>query len=105
MGSNVLIETAQLDSSRQISPKLRTTALLRDRRADIETAVEEASAIMQGSVTNVAGKDGWSVTRLEAKFGLILAAEAGVILTKASAEASLEITITIERSQPGSDHD
>jgi len=31
------------------------------------------------------------------KFGLVLTAEAGVVLSRASAEASFEVTLTIER--------
>lgn len=97
--NNVWVETVEFDSAgtRQIGPRVRTTALLRDRRDDIEAAVGEASAIIQESVTKVEDKGGWRVKSLEAKFGLTLAAEAGVILSKASAEASFEVTITIER--------
>ena len=44
-----LVETVQLDSSggRQISSRTGTTSLLQDRRADIEAAVSEATAIMR----------------------------------------------------------
>lgn len=34
---------------------------------------------------------------MEVTFGLTLAAEAGVILSKASAEASFEVTLSVER--------
>jgi Trypsin-co-occurring domain 1 len=97
--ANVLVETVQLDSSgtRQIASRTRTTSLLRDRRDDIEAAVSETSGIIQDSVADVEDKNGWHLKTVEAKFGLTLAAEAGVILSKASAEASFEITVTIER--------
>jgi hypothetical protein len=97
--ANVLVETVQVDSSgnRQIGARTRTTSLLRDRRDDIEAAVREASTIVQDSVANVEDKDGWHVKSVEAKFGLVLSAQAGVILTRASAEASFEVTVTIER--------
>ncbi len=97
--ANVLVETVQIDSSgnRQIHTRTRTTSLLRDRRADIEAAVREASTIVQDSVANVGDKDGWHLKSIEAKFGLVLSAEAGVILTRASAEASFEVTVTVER--------
>jgi hypothetical protein len=35
---------------------------------------------------------------MEVTFGITLAAEAGVILSKASAEASFEVTLTVERT-------
>jgi hypothetical protein len=94
----VLIETIEPDlSGRQIGSRTRSSALLSDRRDDIEAAVSEASTIIQDSVARVSDKKGWRVKTVEAKFGLVLAAEAGVILSKASAEASFEITITVER--------
>ncbi len=95
----VLVETVQIDSSggRQIGPRTRTTALLQDRHADIEAAVSEATAIIQDSAAKVKDDAAWQVKTIEAKFGLTLAAEAGVILSRMSAEASIEITVTIER--------
>lgn len=97
--ASVLVETVQVDSfgNRQIGARVRTATLLRDRRDDIEAAVREASTIVQDSVANVEDKDGWRFKSVEAKFGLVLSAQAGVILTRASAEASFEITVTIER--------
>jgi Trypsin-co-occurring domain 1 len=96
---NVLIETVDLDSSgvRQIGPKVRTTALLQDRRGEVQEAVREASTIARDAVAEVAEKDGWRVGSLEVKFALTIAAEAGVIVSRASAEASFEITVTIDR--------
>ena len=97
--AGVRVETVELDSSgtRQIKPRSRTTALLRDRADDIQAAVQEASAIVQESVAKVQDKDGWRMKCVEAKFGLVLTAEAGVVLSRASAEASFEVTLTIER--------
>jgi hypothetical protein len=97
--SSVWVETVELDSSgtRQIKQRGRTTALLRDRADDIESAVQEASAIVQESVAKVQDKDGWRMKSVEVKFGLVLTAEAGVVLSRASAEASFEVTLTIER--------
>jgi hypothetical protein len=97
--ADVRVETVELDLSgrRQIGQRSRTTALLRDRAGDIEAAVQEASAIVQESVAKVQDKDGWKMKSVEVKFGLVLTAEAGVVLSRASAEASFEVTLTIER--------
>jgi formylmethanofuran dehydrogenase subunit B len=99
--SEVRVETVSLDASgnRQIATKRRGTALLKDRRADIETAVQEAVAIMQESAAKNQDASGWRVKSLEAKFGITLTAEAGVVVSRASAEASFEITISVERVQ------
>lgn len=96
---HVWVETVELDQSgaRQIKPRGHTTALLRDRADDIEAAVQEASTIVQKSVAKVQDKDGWRMKSVEVKFGLVLTAEAGVVLSRASAEASFEVTLTIER--------
>lgn len=97
--AEVLVETVRLDGSgnRQIGPKSRSTALLKDRHDDIEAAVAEASAVLRDSAAKLEDAEGWRVKSVEAKFGVTLAAEAGVILSKVSAEASFEVTITIER--------
>lgn len=98
--AEVLVETVQLDPSgdRQIGSKHRSTALLRDRRADIEAAVRETVVILQESAAKNGDPPGWRVTSLEARFGITLTAEAGVVVSRASAEASFEITISIQRA-------
>jgi hypothetical protein len=97
--AGVRVETVELDAAgtRQISSRHRTTAMLRDRRGDIEAAVREACEIVQESAAKIDERHGWRVGSLEAKFGLTLAAEAGVIVSRASAEAAFEVTVTIER--------
>jgi Trypsin-co-occurring domain 1 len=97
--ASVRVETVELAPSgtRQIRERNRTTALLRDRAGDIESAVQEASTIVQASVAKVEDKGGWAMKSVEVKFGLVLTAEAGVVLSRASAEASFEVTLTIER--------
>lgn len=98
--SLVRVETMDLDAGgggRQIGRRDRTTAPLADRGAEIEAAIVEASAIAQRSLAEVPARDGWRVSTMEVSFGLTLAAEAGVVVSKASAEASFQVTLTIER--------
>ncbi|MFI0895538.1 CU044_2847 family protein [Streptomyces sp. NPDC020983] len=96
----VRVETVALDAAggRQIASRTRTSAVLGDRAAEVEEAIVQASAIAQQSLAQVPERDGWQVTSMEVTFNLTLAAEAGVILSKASAEASFEVTLTVERS-------
>ena len=96
----VRVETVELDATgaRQIGPRQRATELLSERRGDIESAVGEACGIVQDSAAKLDERHGWRVSTLEAKFALTLSAEAGVIVSRASAEASFEITVTIERA-------
>ncbi|WP_405763832.1 hypothetical protein OG539_43545 [Actinacidiphila glaucinigra] len=97
--AEVRVETVLLNGQgqRQISSRTRPTVPLRERSEEIEEAIVEASAIAQRSLAQAETRDGWRVTSMEMTFGLTLAAEAGVILSKVSAEASFEVTLTVER--------
>lgn len=96
----VRIETVNFDrhGNRQISAANRTASLLEERRAEIEAGIASAADIVRSSMASAETKDGWRVASVEATFGLTLSAEAGVVITKASAEASIEVTMTIERA-------
>ncbi|AKN70768.1 CU044_2847 family protein [Streptomyces sp. NPDC015171] len=98
--ADIRVETVSLDAAgnRQIASRTRTTAGLDERAAEIEQAIVQASEIAQRSLDRVPRRDGWQVRSLDVTFGLTLAAEAGVILSKASAEASFEVTLTVERT-------
>jgi hypothetical protein len=95
----VRIETVDFDGgdNRQISGASRSASRLVERRAEIEAGIAAAADIVRASMKSAADENGWRVSTVEATFGLTLSAEAGVIITKASAEASLEVTMTIER--------
>lgn len=96
----VRIETVEFDrrGGRQISATSRTSSLLEERRAEIEAGIASAADIVRSSMVSAEEKHGWRVSSVEATFGITLSAETGVIITKASAEASLEVTMTIERA-------
>ncbi|WP_030264819.1 CU044_2847 family protein [Streptomyces violens] len=96
----VRVETVPLDAqgSRQIGSRQRASVPLGDRADEVREAIVQASDIAQRALAEVPQRDGWKVAGMEVVFGLTLAAEAGVILSKASAEASFEITLTVERS-------
>ncbi|CAM5296204.1 CU044_2847 family protein [Streptomyces abikoensis] len=96
----VRVETVELDAqgSRQISSRVRRTSSLEERSEELQQAIASASAIAQGSLDRLQERDGWRVGSLQVTFGVTLAAEAGVILSKASAEASFEVTLTVERA-------
>nr|WP_245695399.1 CU044_2847 family protein [Streptomyces antibioticus] len=84
--------------NREISETQRVTTQLAARSADIQEAIREASSIAQESLESLPQCSGWGVSGLEVTFGLTLAVEAGVIISKASGEASFEITLSIERT-------
>jgi hypothetical protein len=96
---NVLVEVVEVDQMglRQIAPTERLTAQLTERRSEIEGAVALAAEIVQSSVVDTEEKKGFQVREIEAKFGITLTAEAGVILSKVGAEATFEVTIKVSR--------
>jgi len=100
MSTPLWVTTVELDTpdGRQIGPRTRAAELLRERRGDIEAALAEAAEIVQTSAArNAASEDRWGVASVEATFGLTLTAEAGVLLSRVSAEAVFEVTLKIER--------
>jgi len=99
-GAGVRVEVIELDDSgfRQVSEGSRVTARLSERSAEVQEAIREASNIAQDSLQNLPERPGWRVSGLEVTFGLTLAVEAGVIVSKASGEASFEVTLSIERT-------
>lgn len=98
-GSSILVETVEVgsDGNRQISRRLKTSELLSERREDIEAAIAEAVDVVQKSMDCAPDQPHWQVSKLEASFGIKLKADAGVILTRVSGEASFDLKITIER--------
>lgn len=97
---DVRVETAELDTSgrRQIASRSKTTALLTERRADIQQAITDAIDVVRTPITADNDTNGWHIAEVTATFGITLTAEAGVIITRAAAEASFEVTLTLQRA-------
>lgn len=83
--------------NREISERSHLTVQLAERSAEVQNAITEAAAIAQDSLQSLPERQGWQVSGLEITFGVTLAVEAGVIISKASGEASFEVTMSIER--------
>lgn len=98
---SVRVDVVEIDSDgfRQISAQERLTEQLERREADVQAAIQMASRILRESVAADPGAPAneWRVSELEAKFGITLTAEAGVIVSKASAQATFEVVVKMER--------
>ncbi len=96
----VRVETVELDGAggRQISAKHRGTSLFEERADEIKQGIQSAVEVVRDSLADQQDRNGWRVSSVEATFGITLSAEAGVILSKASAEATFEVTLTVERA-------
>ena len=95
----VSVQVVQLASDRQIAWGDVTIEKLKARLDDVRTAIVEGAAAVAAGVTGVATVDGWRTEEVSVTFGVSLVAEAGVVLTRASAETTFEISVTWRRSQ------
>ncbi len=80
---------------RSIAERERLTEQIERRADDIRAAIRAATEIVADAAPAPNGP--FQLSTIEVTFGITLTAEAGVIVSKASAEASLEVTISIER--------
>ena len=64
------------------------------RLADIKAAISSGVSALADGLSELRATVGWEVSEVKGTFGLTLAAEAGVILTKASTECTFEVEVT-----------
>lgn len=69
-----------------------------DRRLDdIKAAVATGTRAVGDSLPTLPEAAGWEVKEVSASFGITLTAEAGALITKASAGATFEVSVTFQR--------
>ena len=83
--------------SREIGWGSNVSELLTARIGDIRDAIQAGAASVATGLADLPDVQDWQVKEVEASFGIMLAAEAGVILSKASTEATFEVKITFSR--------
>lgn len=94
----VQVEVFEVGSAtnRPVRGRGSATESLESRKDEIEAAIALAVELSKSAM--VAGEDATlKVSEIVATIGIVLKAEAGVVLTKAGAEASLEFTIKVSR--------
>jgi Trypsin-co-occurring domain 1 len=96
----VLVQVVPLDEDRQqIGWGESTAELLQSRLDDIRSAISEGAKAVADSLEGLPGAKGWQLGEVSAKFGVTLTAEAGVLLSRASAGATFEVTVLFKRDQ------
>jgi hypothetical protein len=100
--ARVLVQVVPVENGREISWGSNKVQNLTDRLPDIKAAIASGAAAIADSLGSLPHPQGWRVHEVSGSFGLSLAAEAGVILTKASAETTFEVTVTFERAEHSS---
>ncbi len=95
----VLVQVVPVDEGREIGWGESTAEQLRNRLEDIQLAIKEGAKAVADSLEGLPGAEGWQLGQVSAKFGVTLTAQAGVILSSASAGATFEVTVLFERDQ------
>jgi Trypsin-co-occurring domain 1 len=95
--SQVYVQVVELDPGREIGWGSSVAQQLRDRAADIERGIVAASETIAASLGSLASVDGWELAEVSASFGVTLTAEAGVIVSKASAGATFDVSFGFKR--------
>lgn len=100
--NGVLVPVVDVHSEGEIGWGSGVAQQLQDRLDDVRQAIVSGSEAVAGGLSALPSAAGWSVSRLSASFGITLAAEAGVILSKASAEATFEVVVEFTRLEGSS---
>lgn len=72
---------------------------LSERQDDIQGAIGAGSQVVAKSLKLLDSPDGWRLDEVSASFGITLTAGAGVIVSKASAGATIEVSVKFTRRE------
>lgn len=93
----VLVQVVPAELGREIGWGSIQVAALGDRLGDVREAVASGARAVADSLDDLPSADGWRLDEVSGSFGISLRAEGGVILTKASAAVTFEVTVTFQR--------
>jgi hypothetical protein len=96
--ADVAVFVYNIDNGRQISGA-RLPERLADRAADIRRGIHAGVGAVLEGIRGLPRDARWTADEVSASFALTLEAEAGVVLSKASASATLEISVTFRRTE------
>jgi hypothetical protein len=95
VADGVVVQVVELAGGREISWHDGAVERLRDRLSDVQAAVVAGVRAVAADMTP--DLSGWEVAELQAKFGVTLNAEAGVVVSRATTGATFEVTVTLRR--------
>jgi Trypsin-co-occurring domain 1 len=98
----VWVQVVDVDpaAGREITFGKNLAQQLTDRADDIKGAIEAGSETVAKSLKSLDSPQGWMLGEVSASFGITLTAEAGVIVSKASAGATFEVSVKFSRAVP-----
>ena len=96
----VLVQVVDVNvtADREITFGRSLADALADRADDIRSAIEAGSKSVADSLESLTTPEGWRLGEVSASFGITLTAEAGVIISKASAGATVEVSVKFMRA-------
>ena len=95
----VLVQVVPVGEGRTIGWGKSTAEQLQNRLEDINLAIKEGAKAVADSLEGLPSAKGWRLGEVSAKFGSTLTAQAGVILSSASAGATFEVTVLFKSDQ------
>jgi hypothetical protein len=81
-------------AGREIGWGTNVAERLESRLEDIRRAIASGATAVAESLGGLPGAQGWRLDNVSASFGVTLTAEAGALLSKASAGATFDVTVT-----------
>jgi hypothetical protein len=97
---DIFVQVVELSGGRQIGWGAATVEALDRRAHDLHRAVEAGASLVREALGGIGAVDGWPEREVSATFAVTLTAESGVVLARASAEASFEVTVTYRADRP-----
>jgi hypothetical protein len=95
----VFVQVVEVEDGREISWGPNLAEQLENRSEDVRRAIAVGAKTVADSLGELAAAQNWRLGAVSASFGVTLTAEAGAILSKASAGATFEVTVTYQRDQ------
>ena len=90
-------------AGREIGWGTNVAEQLESRLDDIRRAIAAGATAVARSLDSLSGAPDWQLDSVSASFGITLTAEAGALVSKASAGATFEVTVTYKRSADDGD--
>jgi hypothetical protein len=96
----LLVQVVPVDAGREIGWGSAAAERLEDRLDDIRGAIAAGAKSVADSLDGLPSAKGWRLGEVSTKFGVTLAAQAGVIFSSASAGTTFEVTVRYMHEQP-----
>jgi Trypsin-co-occurring domain 1 len=98
VADRVLVQVVPVESGREIGWGSSRVEALGGRLEEVREAVMSGARAVADSLPGLPAAEGWRLGEVSGSFGICLTAEGGVVLmAKASAAVTFEVTVTFQR--------